>query len=95
VLRPPHAGDLGWIVHRQGAVYAEEWGYNEQFEALTADIVAAFVRQLRPAKERCWIAEKDGEVVGSVFLVQHSATIAQLRLLFVEPARADSASARS
>jgi DNA-binding MarR family transcriptional regulator/GNAT superfamily N-acetyltransferase len=86
MLRPPQAGDLGWIVHRQGAIYAEEWGYNEEFEALTAEIVAAFVRHQCPAKERCWIAEKDGEIVGSVFLVRKSNTVAQLRLLFVEPA---------
>lgn len=85
VLRPPHAGDLGWIVHRQGALYAEEWGYNEEFEALAAEIVAAFVRHLRPSKERCWIAEKDGEIVGSVFLVRKSKTVAKLRLLLVEP----------
>jgi DNA-binding MarR family transcriptional regulator/GNAT superfamily N-acetyltransferase len=86
LLRPPQAGDLGWIVHRQGALYAEEWGYNEKFEALAAEIVAAFVQQLRPSKERCWIAEKDGEVVGSVFLVYKSKSVAKLRLLYVEPA---------
>jgi DNA-binding MarR family transcriptional regulator/N-acetylglutamate synthase-like GNAT family acetyltransferase len=85
LLRAPHSGDLGWIVHRQGIVYAEEWGYNEEFEALSAKIVAAFVQHLRPSKERCWIAEKDGEIVGSVFVVQKSHTVAQLRLLFVEP----------
>jgi DNA-binding MarR family transcriptional regulator/GNAT superfamily N-acetyltransferase len=85
VLRPPHAGDLGWIVHRQGAVYAEEWGYNDAYEALVAEIVAGFVRHHRPARERCWIAEKDGEVVGSVFVVRRTDTVAQLRLLFVEP----------
>jgi DNA-binding MarR family transcriptional regulator/GNAT superfamily N-acetyltransferase len=85
VLRPPHPGDLGWIVHRQGVLYAEEWGYNEEFEALAAEIVAEFVRHLRPAKERCWIAEKDGEIVGSVFLVRKSNAVAQLRLLYVEP----------
>jgi DNA-binding MarR family transcriptional regulator/GNAT superfamily N-acetyltransferase len=85
VLRPPHAGDLGWIVHRQGAIYAEEWGYNEEFEALAAEIVASFVQHLRPSKERCWIAEKDGEIVGSVFLVWKSKTVAKLRLLLVEP----------
>ena len=86
VLRPPHAGDLGWIVHRQGAVYAEEYRYNEEYEALVAEIVASFVRQQRPARERCWIAEKDGEMVGSVFLVRRTDAVAQLRLLFVEPA---------
>jgi DNA-binding MarR family transcriptional regulator/GNAT superfamily N-acetyltransferase len=85
VLRPPQAGDLGWIVHRQGALYAEEWRYNDEFEALAAEIVASFVQQLRPAKERCWIAEKDGEIVGSVFLVYKSKTVAKLRLLYVEP----------
>ena len=86
ILRPPHAGDLGWIVHRQGVLYAEEWGYNEEFEALCAQIVAEFVKNLRPTKERCWIAEKDGEIVGSVFLVRESDAIAKLRLLYVEPA---------
>jgi DNA-binding MarR family transcriptional regulator/GNAT superfamily N-acetyltransferase len=85
VLRPPQAGDFGWVVFRQGVLYSEEWGYNEEFEALAATIVAAFVQHLRPSKERCWIAEKDGEIVGSVFLVQKSKTVAQLRLLSVEP----------
>lgn len=84
VLRPPHAGDLGWIVHRQGAMYAEEWGYNEEFEALVAEIVGEFVKNLRPKKERCWIAERDGEIVGSIFLVRKSDTTAKLRLLYVE-----------
>jgi DNA-binding MarR family transcriptional regulator/N-acetylglutamate synthase-like GNAT family acetyltransferase len=85
VLRPPHAGDLGWIVHRQGALYAEEWNYDEEFEALAAEIVAEFVKHLQPSKERCWIAEKEGEIVGSVFLVRKSEAVAKLRLLFVEP----------
>lgn len=85
VLRPPQPGDLGWIVHRQAALYAEEWGYNEEFEALSAEIVAEFVQHLRPSKERCWIAERDGDIVGSVFLVRQSNTVAKLRLLFVEP----------
>jgi len=85
VLRPPAPGDLGWVVHRQGALYAEEWGYNQEFEALAAAIVAEFVKKLRPAVERCWIAEKDGDIVGSVFLVRQSKSVAKLRLLLVEP----------
>jgi DNA-binding MarR family transcriptional regulator/GNAT superfamily N-acetyltransferase len=85
VIRPPHAGDLGWVVHRQGVLYAEEWGFNEQFEGLAAQIIADFVTNYRAEKERCWIAEKDGEIVGSVFLVRKSETVARLRLLLVEP----------
>jgi DNA-binding MarR family transcriptional regulator/N-acetylglutamate synthase-like GNAT family acetyltransferase len=86
VIRPPHAGDLGWVVHRQGLLYAEEWGYDARFEALAAAIVAEFVNNLQPARERCWIAEKDGQIVGSVFLVRKTNTVAKLRLLLVEPA---------
>ena len=86
LLRPHQAGDMGWVVHRQGVLYAQEYGYDEEFEALAAEVVAQFVQHYDDRRERCWIAEKDREVVGSVFLVSKSQTIAQLRLLYVEPA---------
>jgi len=85
LLRPHQPGDLGWIVQRHGAFYAQEYGWNEEFEGLVASIAGKFLREFDPKRERCWIAEKDGENVGSVLLVKRSATIAQLRLLLVDP----------
>ena len=85
LLRPHRAGDIGWIISRHGALYAQEYGWDFEFEALVAEIAAKFVRDFNPHRECCWIAEKDGENVGSVVLVEGDETTAKLRLLLVEP----------
>lgn len=84
-LRAPRPGDMGWIIHRQEVLYHREYGLNEEFEALIARILSDFVTNFDAATERCWIAERDGEIAGSVFVVKKSPTVAQLRMLYVEP----------
>jgi DNA-binding MarR family transcriptional regulator/GNAT superfamily N-acetyltransferase len=84
-LRAPLPGDMGWVIQRHGELYAEEYGWSEHFEALVAQIVAQFMHQHDPARERCWIACIDGVRVGSIFLVKHSELVGRLRLLLVEP----------
>ena len=85
VLREPRTGDFGWTIHRHGALYAQEYGWDATFEALVAEIVARYIREYQPGREHCWIAERAGEIVGCVYLVERSAKVAQLRLLLVEP----------
>ncbi|HKW10203.1 MAG TPA: bifunctional helix-turn-helix transcriptional regulator/GNAT family N-acetyltransferase [Gemmatimonadaceae bacterium] len=84
-LREPRPGDIGWIVHRHGALYHEEYDWDEQFEVLVAEIAADFAKHHDPRRERCWVAEYQGEIVGSIFCVEKSKTVAKLRLLYVEP----------
>jgi len=84
-LRGHRPGDMGWVVQRHGEIYHQEYGWNEEFEALVAEITAEFVRQLDVTRERCWIAEHDGRRVGCIFLVARDATAAKLRLLLVDP----------
>lgn len=87
VLRDPGPGDLGWIVHRHGVLYAQEYGYPAYFEGLVAQVAANFLKNHDPTRERCWIADREGEILGSIMLV-HDPEIegqAKLRILLVEP----------
>lgn len=85
ILRPHQPGDMGWVIQRHGELYAREYGWDETMEAFVAEIAAKFIKEFDPKKERAWIAEKDGENVGCVFLVRESDAVAKLRLLLVDP----------
>lgn len=84
-LRGLQVGDIGWVAHRQGILYAQEYGWDGTFEAMVAEIGAQFVQNFDPAWENAWIAEIEGQIVGSVFLVKVSEQVAKLRMLYVEP----------
>jgi DNA-binding MarR family transcriptional regulator/GNAT superfamily N-acetyltransferase len=85
ILRPHRVGDMGWVVSAHGALYAREYGWDISFEALVAEITAEFIRKFNAKRECCWIAEIDGEPVGSAFVVQRSDDVAKLRLVIVDP----------
>lgn len=85
-IRPMRIGDIGWITHRQGVLYAQEYGWDGTYEALVAEILAGFVKTYDPDAEQGWIAQRGGQIVGSVFVVRDSVSVAKLRLLYVEPA---------
>ena len=83
-LRDPVPGDIGLIVSGQARLYAVEYGWDWTFEALVAEIGAKFIREFKPGQERCWVAERGGQVVGSVFVVRQDAHTAKLRMLYVD-----------
>lgn len=85
LIRTSEPGDIGWVIYRHGYLYWQEYGWDETFEALVAEIATQFIRDADPKRERCWIAEHDGLRTGCVFLVKESDEIARLRLLLVEP----------
>jgi GNAT superfamily N-acetyltransferase len=84
-LRTHRPGDIGWVVHRHGVLYFDEYGWNETFEAMVAKVAAAFIDTYDAASERCFIAERDGVILGSAFVCRKSDTTAKLRLVYVEP----------
>jgi DNA-binding MarR family transcriptional regulator/GNAT superfamily N-acetyltransferase len=85
LIRDPRPGDIGWVIHRQAEIYADEYGWDWTYEGLIAEIAGRFVTHFDPEREHCWLAERDGVVVGSVFVVRKSARTAQLRMLYVDP----------
>ena len=85
LIRSHRPGDIGWIVHRHGVLYAQEYGFDETFEALVAGVAGEFLKKHNPKREHCWIAERHGDIVGSVTLIDAGDNVAKLRLLYVEP----------
>lgn len=84
-LRQHEPGDMGWVVHKHGLLYSQEYGWDESFEALVSQIATDFIKQYNPKRERSWIAEMNGEIVGSIFVVEGSEDTAKIRLLIVDP----------
>lgn len=85
-IRPHRVGDIGWVIHRHGVIYAEQYGWDLTFEALVARVAADFIDQFDGARDCCWIAERDGEILGAAFVVKTADPgIAKLRLVYVEP----------
>ncbi len=85
VIRGHRMGDVSWVLHRQAALYRDEYGWNAAFEALVLEIGAAFLKDHDPGREHCWVAERGGAILGSVFLVRAEEGVGKLRLLYVEP----------
>jgi GNAT superfamily N-acetyltransferase len=84
-LRQHRSGDLGWIVHRHGVLYSMEYGYDHRFEAIVAKVAGEFLEHFDAKRERCWIAEREGKILGSVLLMKKTEKTAKLRLLYLEP----------
>jgi GNAT superfamily N-acetyltransferase len=86
-LRPHRVGDIGWVIHRHGVIYAAQYGWDQTFEALVAHVGADFIDQFECARDCCWVAERDGAILGAAFVVKtEHPTVAKLRLVYVEPA---------
>ncbi len=85
IIRTHRPGDIGWVIHRHGVLYFEEYGWNETFEAMVAKVAAEFIDTYDPLRERCFIAEQGGAILGSAFVVRKTPEIAKLRLVYVEP----------
>jgi DNA-binding MarR family transcriptional regulator/N-acetylglutamate synthase-like GNAT family acetyltransferase len=85
IIRTHRTGDLSWIAYRHAVLYSQEYGWNQGFEALILEITTNFLKNYDPKAERCWVAERSGEILGCVLLVKQSKRIAKLRLLLVEP----------